>query len=161
MIRVRKHRCSARRRGAVVPAIALHRQEAPKDDTQFDAWTRRGFGAAASGLAGSLLALSALPVAEARKKKKKKKCRKLNDTCNSGKEKCCCGYECQFRGMSAKKSCCRAAGFPANSAQDCCSGLAPQVGECICKTLGQPCAFDENCCSGDCDTGINKCVGPV
>lgn len=130
------------------------------DGSHFDAWTRRGFGAAAGGLAGSLLALAALPGAEAkRRKKKKKKCRKLNDTCNSGKEKCCCGYECQERGMSTRKSCCRAVGFPTSSALDCCSGLQ-ELGQCICKTIGQPCAFDENCCNGHCDD-THHCIGPV
>jgi hypothetical protein len=117
------------------------------DGSQFDAWTRRGFGVAAGGLAGTLLAKSGIPGVEA--KKKKKKCKKLNDACNDGKKKCCCGYECQPAGMSAEKRCCRAADFPASSAGECCSGKL-ELGRCICKTLLQPCDSDRACCSGRC-----------
>lgn len=120
------------------------------DGSRFDAWTRRGFGAAAGGLAGSLLAMSAIPGAEA-KKKKKKKCGKLNDACNSGKKKCCCGYECRPQDSSGN-FCCRAPGFPASSEDDCCSGKL-ELGRCICKTLSQPCDSNEACCSGNCTTG--------
>lgn len=120
------------------------------DGSRFDAWTRRGFGTAAGGVAGALLAQAALPGAEA-KKKKKKKCTKLNDPCNSGKKKCCCGYECRPQNSSGDR-CCRAPGFPANSAQDCCSGKL-ELGRCICKTLFQPCDSNEACCSGICTSG--------
>jgi hypothetical protein len=124
------------------------------DGSQFDAWTRRGFGAAAGGLAGSLLALSAIPSAEAKKKNKKKKnkCLKLNDKCNDNKKKCCCGYECQPVNASGN-FCCRAAGFPADSAEDCCSGRPLELGKCICKTLGQGCGAGRECCSGFCVSG--------
>ena len=137
------------------------------DGSQFDAWTRRGFGAAAGGLAGSLLTLSALPGAEAAKKKgkgkkKKKRCGKLNDVCNSGKKKCCCGYECQQAlNNNGGNHCCRAAGFPASSAQDCCNNKL-ELGHCVCKTLGQPCSTSqpEQCCSGSCNTsGMSTVCG--
>ncbi len=127
------------------------------DGSRFDAWTRRGFGVAAGGLAGSLLALSAIPDAEAGRGKKKKRCKKLGDVCNDGKKKCCCGYGCQTSGMSVQKFCCRAAGFPAETVQDCCSGKL-ELGKCVCKTLGQPCNVPQECCSGSCD---DTCVDPT
>ncbi len=132
------------------------------DGSQFDAWTRRGFGVAAGGLAGTLLAKSGIPGVEAGKKKKKKKCKKLNDACNDGKKKCCCGYECHepivVNGTNGRH-CCRAPGFPdQGSPNNCCSGRS-ELGKCICKTLGQPCGQDHECCSGDCNTG--ECVGPL
>ena len=131
------------------------------DGSQFDAWTRRGFGAAAGGLAGSLLALSAVPGAEAKKKdkkgkKKKKRCGKLDDVCNDNKKKCCCGYNCREAGTSGNR-CCRAADFPAKSEEDCCSGHL-ELGRCICKTLNQACDSNEACCSGRC-TG--SCQPPL
>lgn len=128
------------------------------DGSRFDAWTRRGFGTAAGGLAGALLAQAALPVAKAGKKKKKK-CGKLNDQCNSGKKKCCCGYECQPQDSNGNR-CCRAADFPASSDQECCSGRR-ELGRCICKTLFQACTSSEQCCSGFCDTaGSDQCEQP-
>ena len=117
------------------------------DGSRFDAWTRRGFGTAAGGLAGALLAQAAIPVAKAGKKKKKK-CGKQNDQCNSGKKKCCCGYECHPQDSSGNR-CCRAADFPASSDEECCSGHR-ELGRCICKTLGQTCDSNEACCSGLC-----------
>lgn len=143
------HRSLARRRAPTHPARPRYK-EAHVDGSQFDAWTRRGFGAAAGGLAGSLLAMSAIPGAEA--KKKKKKCKKLNDTCNDGKKKCCCGYEChEVLNNNGGRHCCRAPGFPADSAEDCCSGRPLELGRCICKTLGQGCGADRECCSGECN----------
>jgi hypothetical protein len=125
------------------------------DGSQFDAWTRRGFGAAAGGLAGSLLAMSAIPGAEAKKGKKKKKCKKLNDSCNDGKKKCCCGYECHESIIpnGSSRHCCRAPGFPdQGSPQNCCSGRS-ELGKCICKTLFQSCGLPHECCSGFCVSG--------
>ncbi len=132
------------------------------DGSQFDAWTRRGFGAAAGGLAGSLLAMAAIPGAKA--KKKKRKCKKLNDTCNDGKKKCCCGFECrEVLNNNGGRRCCRAVGFPAESAQECCTNKL-ELGNCVCKTLGQPCSTGqpEQCCSGSCvNTGMGTfCVNP-
>jgi hypothetical protein len=128
------------------------------DGSQFDVWTRRGFGAAAGGLAGSLLALSALPVAEAKKKKKKKKrCGKLGDPCNDGSKTCCCGFTCPSAAITLPpRSCCRAVGFPAKSPNECCSTLS-ELGHCICKSLGQPCGTNQQCCSNQC-AGNNTCT---
>jgi hypothetical protein len=143
--------CSLARRIAPTHPTRPRDKEVGMDGSQFDAWTRRGFGAAAGGLAGALLAQAAIPGAEA--KKKKKRCKKLNDACNSGKKKCCCGYECQPQGMSAQRFCCRAPGFPdQGSPQNCCSGRS-ELGKCICKTLGQGCGAGRECCSGFCVSG--------
>jgi hypothetical protein len=129
------------------------------DGSHFDAWTRRRFGVAAGGLAGSLLAQAGTPGAEAKKgKKKKKKCGKLNASCNQNKKTCCCGYEC-FEPNGGGARCCRTVGFPAASAGDCCSARI-ELGTCICKTVGQPCSSSQNCCSGFCNATTDQCGTP-
>jgi hypothetical protein len=145
------------------------------DGSQFDAWTRRGFGAAAGGLAGSLLAMSAIPGAEAKKgKKKKKKCKKLGDTCqpNGGKNKKCCGcLACHPINAvpDSEHHCCNLHGEPCtleNAEEKCCSGQCGGAtmstpGHCICKTNGQGCTESRQCCSGFCDTaGSDQCEPP-
>ena len=124
------------------------------EGSRFDAWTRRGFGVAAGGLAGTILAQAAIPGAKAGKKRKR--CGKQNDQCNDGKKKCCCGYHCEAFD-SGPRRCCRAADFPASSDQDCCSGRR-ELGRCICKTLSQPCSESRQCCSGLCSS--NTCQTP-
>jgi hypothetical protein len=154
---------SLARRLAPTHPTRLRDKEAHLDGSQFDAWTRRGFGAAAGGLAGSLLAMSAIPGAEA--KKKKKKCiKEVGKHCQPDgpkHKKCCCGYECHddLPINNGGFVCCRAPGFPASSSEDCCSGRL-ELGHCVCKTLGQPCGLDRECCSGDCGSS-NECVGPL
>jgi hypothetical protein len=142
------------------------------DGLKFDAWTRRGFGVAASGLAGSLLALSAVPKAKAKKgkKKKKDKCLKFGDSCNpSGNKECCCPLACQENLPPASgHRCCFQNGEPCtaqNGSQKCCSGVCAGAtmdvpGHCLCKTNGQGCSADNQCCTGFCDNGTggsNQC----
>lgn len=142
------------------------------DGSRFDAWTRRGFSTAASGLAGALLAQAALPGAEAGKKKKK--CKKLGQNCQRGggkNKKCCCGLACHPVNAVADSPhhCCHLHGEPctlANGAQKCCSGFCTvsgmsSSGFCVCKTNGQGCSESRQCCSGFCDTGgSNQCKPP-
>ena len=134
------------------------------DGSQFDAWTRRGFGAAAGGLAGSLLALAALPVAAAKKKgkrgkKKRKRCTKLGDACNDGKKTCCCGLACRepVNGLETGRKCCKIGGSPCTFGEnECCSGDCG--GDfCACKTTGDTCGDDHECCSFRCN---NTCLPP-
>ena len=131
------------------------------DGLKFDAWTRRGFGAMAGGLAGSLLALSAIPVAKAKKgKKKKKRCKNLGDSCqpHGSKDKKCCGcLACHPVNAVADSPhhCCHLNGEPCsdmNGAAKCCSGVC-NSGFCICKTNGQTCSASKQCCSGFCKEG--------
>lgn len=127
------------------------------DGSRFDALTRRGVALAAGGVT-ALLALTHFPGAKA--KKNKKKCGKQDDPCNFNKKKCCCGFNCEPVNASGN-FCCRAADFPADSAQDCCSGRL-ELGKCICKTIGQTCSASRECCSGFCDTTTNpdSCQAP-
>jgi hypothetical protein len=123
------------------------------DGSQFDIWTRRSFGLAAGGLAGSLLAVAGLD-AEAKKKKKKKKCKKFGDSCSeSGKNACCCGLTCRHPILDEvdgdEKQCCTAGGFPCDTDGECCS--ANCLGDfCFCKGNLQPCLEDFHCCSFHC-----------
>jgi hypothetical protein len=128
------------------------------EGSRFDAWTRRSFGLAAGGLAGSLMAhATVLDVAAKKKKKKKKKCREFAESCTE-KETCCCGLACRPAGMSGD-ACCRIGGSECSSATQCCSGRCTG-GYCECKSNnGLACSQDSDCCSFKCDTGgTNKCV---
>lgn len=130
------------------------------DGSRFDAWTRRGFGLAAGGVAGTLLAQAGLVGTEAKKKKKKKKkqcpelpvCRGFGASCTTdGTRSCCCGLDCRPAGMSGN-ACCRAAGTACTTSGECCS-TAPNActgGFCFCKTNGQPCTSNGQCCSFRC-----------
>lgn len=128
------------------------------DGSRFDAWTRRGFGLAAGGLAGSLLAQTGILDTEAKKKKKKKKCpkcREFAETCSAdGKDACCCGLNC--RPVDSTGSfCCRAGSTPCSTSGECCSGNCLQ-GFCICKFNGQACVSNNQCCSFNCTGGMTK-----
>ena len=129
------------------------------DGSRFDAWTRRGFGLAAGGLAGSLLAQAAPLATEAKKKKKKKKnkCREFGDSCSSnGKDACCCGLACQPVNSSGK-FCCRSGGSECSAPSECCSGNCVG-GYCICKTNGAACTANSQCCSFKCGmNGTGNC----
>jgi hypothetical protein len=125
------------------------------DGSRFDAWTRRRFGAAAGGLAGSLLGLAAFTGTAA-----KKRCRKLGEPCKqdgSRKKKCCKGKGLQCReDPPLEFRCCRKGGEPctdSGEASQCCS-LDCREGTCFCKALGQSCGTDRHCCSFNCDTSV-------
>jgi hypothetical protein len=133
------------------------------EGSRFDAWTRRGVGLAATGLAGALLALSGFAGTGAKKKgkKKKKKCKKFGETCNDSNKTCCCGLDCRESQNNANGlHCCRGIGHectPATQAE-CCTERCVE-GFCLCKSIGQPCTEDHNCCSGNCaGTTVTLCA---
>jgi hypothetical protein len=102
------------------------------DDEQFDSWTRRAFGVAASGLVATILGLTAVDGVDAKKKKRKKK------KCKGGKKKC--GKKC-----IAKSNCCTDA--------DCDDGATCQDGTCRCpdgeRECEGACIPDDVCCPGE------------
>lgn len=111
------------------------------DGTRFDAWTRRRFGMVTGGAAASLLGLSELLDADAKKNKKKKnkkKCKKLGQSCNQSKK---------------KKKCC-------NKSQLCAQVSGKGDGNYCCKQAGQGCSKDHDCCGADTCDGNGKCKAP-
>jgi hypothetical protein len=139
------------------------------DDSRFDAWTRRTFGAATATLIGSAIALTRMD-AEARKKRKKKKkrCLRVNDSCNPNAGKKCCGDRACAPALFSTTSarCCNAQGSPCSpaTAGNCCSGVCNQdpnqgaVDQCFCKPTGGACSSNTHCCSNNCNLGTNQCV---
>jgi hypothetical protein len=125
------------------------------DGSRFDAWTRRRFGLAAGGLAGSLVALESAKVATASQKKKKKqrRCKKDGQDCG-GRQKCCEDLICRPIEGLVGRHCCRDIDQPCTAMVQCCSGVCEGV--CICKSTGSVCFVDANCCSGSC--GETGCV---
>ena len=127
------------------------------DGSRFDAWTRRRFGLAAGGLAGSLLSLIGIGPddAQARKgKKKKRRCKKLGQPCKpTGKRKCCKGkgLACYppVEGPGGRR-CCLRGQESCKTDDECCHGTCTD-NLCACKTNGMPCGgVDELCCSLSC-----------
>jgi hypothetical protein len=101
------------------------------DDEQFDSWTRRAFGVAASGLVAIILGLPTINEVDAKKRKKKKKCK-------GGKKRC--GKKC-----IAKSNCC--------TDGDCSGGATCQDGTCRCpdgeRECEGACIPDDVCCPGE------------
>jgi hypothetical protein len=139
------------------------------DGSRFDAWTRRQFGLAAGGLAGSLLTLAGLVDAEAKKKgkkKKKKKCKKAGTGCNpnSKKRKCCKKQNltcAPIPGLGGNR-CCKGLAQPCAATAECCSGFCLD-GFCepeFCKEIGAGCGSNPDCCSDFCNGGTGKCDQP-
>jgi hypothetical protein len=129
------------------------------DGSRFDAWTRRRFGQAAGGLAGSLLAMGEFADAEAGKRR----CKKLGEPCKpDGKRKCCRrkGLQCR-EDPPIEFRCCRKGGEPCTASGvegECCS-LDCRNGTCFCKGLGAACGTNRHCCSFNCDVGgTGACV---
>ena len=127
------------------------------DGSRFDAWTRRRFGLAAGGLAGTLFALVAPDdaVLSKRGKKKKKRCKRAGQGCTSGKRRKCCPHlVCQsIEARGGAKLCCREVGGSCSlETEECCSGLCDGA-ECFCKNINSTCEFDANCCSLNCVSG--------
>ena len=100
------------------------------DGSRFDVWTRRRFGAAAGGLAASLLGLAHLDAVQA-KKHHKKRCVKLLKSCNPGGRKCCHGNRCESLDLGSEGSffCCKPADKPCQTNSECCPEFA-----CVRKT---------------------------
>ncbi|MFN8590016.1 MAG: hypothetical protein U0031_01055 [Thermomicrobiales bacterium] len=120
------------------------------DGSNFDAWTRRRFGLAAGGLAGT--ALTAIGGERVAGKKKKVKCKDLGESCStSGGKKCCKCLACAPDSLDRFR-CCKNHGEPCTTAtaNQCCSQTCTG-GFCVCKTNGQPCAQDNQCCSLNCN----------
>jgi hypothetical protein len=110
------------------------------DGSRFDAWTRRKFGLAASGMAASLLGLASIAEIDAKKKnkkknKKKKKCRKLGQTCdiNNKNQKCCnANQDCaQVQGMGSSNFCCKSHNAGCSVNTDCCGNRKCNGGTCV------------------------------
>jgi hypothetical protein len=122
------------------------------DGSQFDVWTRRGFGLAAGGLSAALLSMTGLPEAMAKKKhKKKKKCVKFGETCSPTGKACCDCAACGPGLDSVGSVCCTPGGAACTSDGDCCSGQC--LGDfCFGKSNGNPCSADAQCLSFNCDT---------
>jgi hypothetical protein len=102
------------------------------DESRFDAWTRRRFGATVSGALTALISLAGVNDSEAKKKRKKKKrCRKLGKTCG-GKRKCCGSLPCEtIDGLSGKR-CCHQSGESCSGEEDCCGFLFCNSGSGLC-----------------------------
>ena len=136
------------------------------DGSRFDAWTRRRFGLAVGGLAGSLLGIvgGGSDDLAAKQKKKKKRCRKLGQSCREGGKRACCakrGLSCQpfeVTQPNSARRCCRRGKEPCTDSGECCSGECTD-GRCVCKANGQECAgIDAVCCSLNCaGNGVATC----
>jgi hypothetical protein len=143
------HRARQYRKGALV------------DGSRFDAWTRRRFGLAAGGLAGSLLALvhagqDDVTATKKKKKKKKKRCGRLGAFCNpDGKPGCCGGLTCDIR-FFGTPFCCVRGGESCETGHECCSGECTTDFKCYCKDIDDECFVDGHCCSYNCDGGQCK-----
>lgn len=115
------------------------------DGSRFDAWTRRRFGLAASGITASLLGLASVAESEAKKKnnknknknkkKKKKKCRKLGQTCdiNQKNQKCCSNNQdcAQVQGLGSSNFCCKSHNTSCSVNTDCCGNRKCNGGLCV------------------------------
>ena len=113
------------------------------DGTRFDAWTRRRFGLATGGALASLLGLSMLDEAEAKKnnnnknnnKNKKKKCRKLGQSCDiTNKNKKCCNAKqlcAQVKNLGSGTFCCKQRGDNCSVNDDCCGTDKCSSGKCV------------------------------
>jgi hypothetical protein len=114
------------------------------DGTRFDVWTRRRFGLATGGALASLLGLSMLDDAEAKKNKhhknkhnnknKKKKCRKLGQSCDiTNKNKKCCNSKqlcAQVQRLGSGNFCCNQRGDSCSNNDDCCGTDKCSNGKC-------------------------------
>jgi hypothetical protein len=140
------------------------------DDSRFDVWTRRRFGLAMGGGIASLLGLSALDDARARKnkRKRKKRCKKLKQGCNPGgvKKSCCKGRDlacAEFPNLSGNR-CCRKARGSCQDAEDCCGDLSCEgipglAGARCCGSNGMACSTTQRCCGAfACDEFTSTCV---
>lgn len=136
------------RRHVTLDAATLCAQRGGKavDGSQFDAWTRRKFGLAASGVAASLLGLASVTESDARrknknknnnnkKKKNKKKCRKLGQTCdiNNKNQKCCNNNQdcAQVQGFGSGNFCCKPQNASCSVNTDCCGNRKCNSGRCV------------------------------
>jgi hypothetical protein len=99
------------------------------EGSRFDAWTRRRFGLAAGGVAGSLFGLLAREAAES-KKKKRKRCIKVGKVCKQGgKRKCCGKLKCRLveNNVGLAFHCCKSNGVKCGNPTECCSGFCNGV----------------------------------
>jgi hypothetical protein len=135
------------------------------DGSQFDVWTRRRFGLAASGLSASLLTLTGLDATakkkhKKRKKKNKNKCINLGDTCATVQfppSPCCDCLACGPTEVGGNNVCCRPGGAPCSAAAagECCSGQCVN-GFCFAKSSGASCSQGFQCLSLICAN--NQCA---
>jgi Chaperone of endosialidase len=124
------------------------------DDTRFDAWTRRRVGVALGG--ASLLGLTQLRPAAAKKHKPKIRCRKELQTCDptDKTQQCCSGLNCDVFGVQVGLHCCL--GLRARYDQGaihCCGEQLCEVvdglsGTRCCADLGNRCSENADCCAG-------------
>ena len=140
------------------------------DGVRFDAWTRRRFGLAASGLVASVVGLAAVGGAAA----ETRRCVKKPGIPCGREQRCCrdanlaCG---RIRGRDGK-NCCRPAQGDCRDAGDCCDRLGcgsngvSGVGDVCIQKEGGPCedpfdcGADFNCSERDGDT-CQRCSGPA
>jgi hypothetical protein len=112
------------------------------DSGRFDAWTRRHFGLAASGVISGLLGLGVHPAgSDAKKRNKKrrrrKRCLKLGNFCTSGgKRRCCKRLRCDFPSAGSMATlCCRTEGGQCDAGIDCCEPFTCNLGNRRCEEL--------------------------
>lgn len=104
------------------------------EGSRFDRWTRRRFGTTAAGLLGTILALQAVPEADARHRKKKRRkrnrCLDLAKACTQSHEQCCGKLECQDFGRPTGFRCCKPEGASCskNRNDECCPDLTCDSG---------------------------------
>ena len=132
------------------------------DSVRFDLWTRRRVGLATGGLATCIISAIAPGGLNARKKHKKKtRCRKVTQSCKTGKHqrRCCPGLRCDQVEELAGRHCCRPLQAACGDTRECChdifcgmvSDLPP--GTYCCGGSQVPCTEDADCCFN------NPCTG--
>ena len=154
------------------------------NDTHFDAWTRRRFGIAASGVMAALLAATARNEMAAKRDKRKKRrrrqksrnqrCLDLHQHCRPGggvKRHCCAGLTCDkavaLDGLLTQ--CCRQPQDVCTDTSDCCypascDQVTGLTGRHCCRQRQATCSAHTECC-GDlrCEQvallGGNRCCG--
>jgi hypothetical protein len=99
------------------------------DGSRFDSWTRRRVGLAAGGIVTSLLGLTDLDGASARKKRRKRRkrkkkagenCLKIGTSCTAGETPNCCG-SLICGSFFGRTFCCKGPDESCSSPEDCCS----------------------------------------
>lgn len=98
------------------------------DADQFDARTRRCFGAAMGGAVAGLLGASPVSLLARKKKRRKERkrpCEKLGTRCNPNNDKqlCCGGLYCQKVPELGGNRCCKTLHLPCSRDADCCGNL--------------------------------------
>jgi hypothetical protein len=134
------------------------------DSLRFDAWTRRRIGLATGGMAAFIISAIAPGGLNARKKRKKKKrCKKVTQSCKTGKHKrrCCNGLRCDQVEDLDGRHCCRPLQATCGETNECClnffCGMVNELppGTHCCGGSQVPCTEDADCCfNNPCTDGL-------